>query len=208
MPDSRAAWPSVAGRWRASFCRTLEGEGGHLLVVQVVGQAQVLVAGLHAATSSFWLVDVAGVLERDLGLLDHCIGLRARSRSRRKRFHVKPAHRPGAWRWRRWRPAQRHEHRVADARPTQQVGQAVFVLHAPCPARARPPPPEPSASRFTQVAAQRFPVSAATAIALALKASQRASSTRPMRRPVSVRRMSALSSRSCRRNSARLVNMR
>ena len=31
---------------------------------------------------------------------------------------------------------------------------------------------------------------------------------RPRRRPVSVRRMSALSSRSCSRNSARLVNMR
>jgi len=60
---------------------------------------------------------------------------------------------------------------------------------------------------FTQVAFSRS-VSRETASRLRLKASQRASSTRPSRRPVSVRRMSALSSRSCRRNSARLVNMR
>src|SRR5256885_12178734 len=60
---------------------------------------------------------------------------------------------------------------------------------------------------LTQVDFRRS-VSRETASRLRLKASQRASSTRPMARPASVRRMSALSSRSCSRNSARLVNMR
>ena len=59
----------------------------------------------------------------------------------------------------------------------------------------------------TQVDFRRS-VSRETASRLRLKASQRASSTSPSALPFSVRRMSALSSRSIRRNSARLVNMR
>ena len=59
----------------------------------------------------------------------------------------------------------------------------------------------------TQVDFKRS-ISRATASRLRQKAFQRASSIRPMRRASSVRRRSALSSRSCSRNSARLVNMR
>ena len=51
-------------------------------------------------------------------------------------------------------------------------------------------------------------VSRETASRLRLNAVQRASSTKPRSLPISVSRMSALSSRSCRRYSARLVNMR
>ncbi|MNW07496.1 hypothetical protein D3C71_2041230 [compost metagenome] len=50
--------------------------------------------------------------------------------------------------------------------------------------------------------------SAATASRLRLNASQRASSTIPNWRPISVRRKSALSSRRLSRYSAREVNMR
>ena len=86
-PEMRDAWPSVSGPVPGQLLPHLERQRRDLRVVELGRQPQALV-GRGALDLFVLLVDVAGVLDADLDLLDHRVGQRRRP-APRAAFHVK-----------------------------------------------------------------------------------------------------------------------